>query len=139
MIVVDTNVVVYGLIPARHPAENAQANAAFLRDPEWCAPLLWRSEFRSLLATHVRVGGMVPADAASCWAEAVALLSPRERAVDGAAVLALAVRSGCTAYDCEFVALARSLGIPLVTADRRIVKAFPNVAVSLANFARGDS
>jgi predicted nucleic acid-binding protein len=47
-------------------------------------------------------------------------------------VLSLAAQSGCSAYDCEFVALAQDLRVPLVTTDRQILKAFPTVAVSPA-------
>lgn len=32
----------------------------------------------------------------------------------------------CSAYDCEFVWLARDLRLPLVTADRKVLDAFPD-------------
>jgi hypothetical protein len=38
---------------------------------------------------------------------------------------------------CEFVALAKDLNLPLVTADKQILTQFPDVAVSLATFVRG--
>jgi predicted nucleic acid-binding protein len=47
-------------------------------------------------------------------------------------VLRAAVASGCSSCDCELVALATMLEVPLVTADRQGLKAFPDVAVSLA-------
>jgi len=50
-------------------------------------------------------------------------------------VLGLAAQSGCTAYDCEFVALAADLGTRLVTADRRVLAAFPDIAVAPRAFA----
>jgi predicted nucleic acid-binding protein len=49
-------------------------------------------------------------------------------------VLELASRSGCSAYDCEFVALAQDLEVPLVTNDRQILKAFPTIAISPSAF-----
>ncbi len=43
---------------------------------------------------------------------------------------------GCIrpAYDCEFVALARDLNVPLVTSDKQVLTQFPDVATSLATF-----
>ncbi|NLH43945.1 MAG: type II toxin-antitoxin system VapC family toxin [Planctomycetes bacterium] len=63
---------------------------------------------------------------------------PRQRRqVASHPVLALAAASACSAYDCEFVALAKDLNLPLVTADKQILTQFPDVAVSLATFVRG--
>lgn len=56
---------------------------------------------------------------------------------EGTAVLALALKSGCGAYDCEFVWLASHLRVPLVTADKRILAAFPSVALSIEAFPSG--
>jgi len=44
-------------------------------------------------------------------------------------VFRLALESGCSAYDCEFVAVALDLEIPFVTADRQVLRAFPTLAV----------
>lgn len=49
-------------------------------------------------------------------------------------VLRLAARSGCSAYDCEFVALAKELGIALVTVDREVLRESPGVAVRLEEY-----
>lgn len=57
--------------------------------------------------------------------------------MDAESVLRLAFSSGCSAYDCEFVALAGKLGVPLVTADRRVLAAFPKVVRSLEEAAGG--
>ena len=43
--------------------------------------------------------------------------------------------SPCAAYDCEFVAVAQALDLPLVTADKRLLAAFPGTAVGLAEYA----
>jgi predicted nucleic acid-binding protein len=52
--------------------------------------------------------------------------------VDGAAVFRSALDLGLSAYDAEFVVLARALGTPLVTEDHQILEAAPGVAVPLA-------
>lgn len=46
-------------------------------------------------------------------------------------VMELVRDSECSAYDCEFVALAERLGAKLVTMDKKVLKAFPKRAVSL--------
>jgi len=50
-------------------------------------------------------------------------------------ILALAARSRCSAYDCEFVVLAQELGVPLVTTDAQVLQAFPTVALRPEIFA----
>jgi predicted nucleic acid-binding protein len=39
--------------------------------------------------------------------------------------------SSCSAYDCEFVALAQYLDIPLITEDKKILRDFPSATKSL--------
>jgi len=52
-------------------------------------------------------------------------------------VLELVSARECSAYDCEFVALAKGLGISLVTVDKKILKEFSQTAVSLDDFLAG--
>jgi len=51
MIVVDSNILACLYLPGEftEPAE-----VLFESDPDWAAPVLWRSEFRNILATYVR-------------------------------------------------------------------------------------
>jgi predicted nucleic acid-binding protein len=121
VIVVDTNVIVYLFVPGER---SSAAEALCRSDPEWAAPLLWRSEFRNVLATLVRLGRLDLGLAQSIQEEAEQMLSSREFAVDSTTVLELAAQSGCSAYDCEFVALAQYLEVPLVSADRKLRKRF---------------
>lgn len=50
--------------------------------------------------------------------------APLEFAVDSETVLELAAGSGCSACDCEFVALAEYLDVPLVSADQKLKTRF---------------
>lgn len=131
MIVVDTNVLAYLLIQGEH---TDTARAVLVRDPDWIAPPLWRSEFRNLLMHYLRRGIMSLPDALRVVAGAEGRLGGGEHAADSATILSLALASGCTAYDSEFVALAQAVGVPLVTADRKVLAAFPTVALSPADF-----
>lgn len=128
MIAVDTHVVAYLDLPTEF---TRHAEALLERDPEWVAPLLWRSEFRNILAGYLRRGLLTFDVAASLQAEAESLLAGAEHEVSSRQVLELARDSDCSAYDCEFVACALSLGVRRVTRDAKIVKAFPEVAVRL--------
>lgn len=127
MIVADTNLVAALLLPSEL---SSTASRIFERDPEWLVPLLWRSEWRSVLLKFLRAGriDLPGAVALATWAEE--RLSGRERLVESAEVLRLAASSGCSAYDCEYVALAEALDVPLVTSDARVLAAFPAVARS---------
>ena len=133
MIVADTNLIAYFSIHTEH---SAQAEAVCAADSVWVAPLLWRSEYRATLLKYIRHAGMGYEAAISSLRLAEEAVGGREYSVDARKVLELAYRSNCSAYDCEFVALAQDLGVKLVTTDKQILKAFPEVAVSLVGFAK---
>jgi predicted nucleic acid-binding protein len=132
VIVVDTNVVAYLYLSSE---QTEAAERTLLADPEWVAPLLWRSEMRNILALYVRQGLLSAADALRILSEAEELMAGREYEVRSRDVLELAIASGCAAYDCEFVLLAQDLGVALVTADRQVIARFPATAVDLRRFA----
>lgn len=131
MIVVDSNVLAYFYLPGDFTAE---AQALFERDPDWVAPVLWRSEFRNILAGYLRRGSLSFEEAVRIQAEAEDQMAGAEFAVDSLSVLGLVCNSSCTAYDCEFVALANELDTRLVTMDRKLLQAFPDRVMAL----RGD-
>ena len=127
MIVVDTNLVAYLYLSTDH---SETAEEVFRRDMEWCAPVLWRSEFRNVLVQYVKKNLLSLSDACKIMKKATGLLALREYEVSSANVLTLAAGSRCSAYDCEFVALAVRLQIPLVTFDKQIQQEFPDIALS---------
>jgi predicted nucleic acid-binding protein len=73
-------------------------------------------------------------EAVEVQASAEALLAGREYTVESDAVLTLVATSGRSAYDCEFVALAQALAVPLVTSDRQLLASFPETVVALSSF-----
>jgi predicted nucleic acid-binding protein len=132
LIVADTNTIAYLLIVG----ERTQLAKEVLRkDPDWVAPLLWRSEFRSVVALYLRRGFLSLAQALQLTEEAETLMHGGEYEVTSSRVLSLAAGSQCSTYDCEFVALAQELGLPLITSDSKILSEFPSIAVSPEDFA----
>jgi len=134
VIVADVNLIAYLLLggPGRGLAQRVLE-----RDPVWGAPLLWRSEFRNVLAAFMRRRDLSVSDACRAHGLADQLLAGQEFTVPGERVLALVAASECSAYDCEYVALAEELAVPLVTADRQLLRAFPERAISPRAFVAG--
>lgn len=128
MIVVDSNVIAYLYLPGEF---TAKAERLLEGEPDWAAPLLWRSELRSILALYIRKRLLGFDEAYRIQREAESLLADNEFDVDSFEVLSLARDSGCSAYDCEFIALARQLGVKLVTEDAKLRAAFPRLTSAL--------
>lgn len=130
MIVVDTNVIAYLYLPGDH---TRQAEALLERDSDWAAPVLWRGEFRSILAGYMRRRALTFEQARDLQTEAESLLAGGEYEIESQRVLELVRDSDCSAYDCEFASLAMQLGTKLVTVDGKLLKTFPRLAVPLAS------
>lgn len=133
MIVADTNLIAYFSIHTEH---SVLAEAVCAVDSVWAAPLLWRSEYRATLLKYMRHAAMNFESAIGSLRLAEETVAGREYSVDSRKVLRLADDSKCSAYDCEYIALAQDLGVQMVTADKQILKAFPETAVSLEKFAK---
>ena len=128
MIVVDSNILAYLYLPGEL---TPVAEALLEHDPDWAAPVLWRSEFRNILAGYMRRETLSFEQACGVQREAEDLLAGSEFEVASISVLELVRNSDCSAYDCEFVALAVQLETKLVTMDGKLLRAFPKVAVAL--------
>lgn len=128
MIVVDTNVLAYLYLPGEY---TAAAEGLLEQDSDWAAPILWRSEFRNILSGYLRRKAITFEQAISLQDEVESLLEGAEFEVKSRAVLELVRDSDCSAYDCEFIALAISLNTKLFTMDKKLLRAFPMHAVAL--------
>lgn len=129
MIVVDSNVLVYLYLPTDR---SVQAEKLRVLEPHWVAPRLWRSEMRSALSLYIRQRLITLEQALHIQAAAEHLLADAEFDIPSIEVLQLVNSSNCSAYDCEFVALAQRLGIKLVTSDKNVLREFPETAMALA-------
>ena len=128
MIVADTNVVVQFVV-----GDDGSADAARLHseDPVWAAPTILIGELRNVLLGFVRRGVLGPDHVKSMCDDAARMLGDRFADVPHDRVIDTALECGLTAYDAEFVVLARTLGVPLATSDREILEGAPDVAVSV--------
>jgi predicted nucleic acid-binding protein len=125
VIVVDVNVLAYLLIPGKY---THSAELLLEADTVWAAPRLWRSELRNVLATYLRSNLIEIEDTAALFQRAEEIIGTEEYEVETIEVLRLSKQSNCSAYDCEYVALAEFLDLEFVTADTKLAKAFPKRA-----------
>ena len=131
MIVTDTNIIAYLLLEG---VNTLKAKAAFHKDPDWIAPILWKSEFRNVLALYMRKQLLDVTRAGIIMNKAELLMQGGEYTVPSLDILSIAESSGCTAYDCEYIALAHEFTIPLITTDKKLLSSFPQTALSLDEF-----
>ncbi|MCD6185533.1 MAG: type II toxin-antitoxin system VapC family toxin [Deltaproteobacteria bacterium] len=131
MIIVDTNIISYFYLNSDY---SPIAEQVFKKDPVWSAPFLWRSEFRNVLTFYIRKNIIMLSEAIEIFEFAEELLKENEYEINSVQVLSLSHSSGCSAYDCEFVSLAKDLDISLITEDKKILKNFRDLAVSMNQF-----
>jgi len=131
MIVVDTNLIAHLLVPGENTVEAA---AVLQKDDDWMAPFLWRSEYRNVMAQYIRHERLTLEEAVENMSQAEMLMLDDEYHANSDDVLRLVSQSNCSAYDCEFVALAQEFGVSLVTFDKKILREFPDTAVSPTTF-----
>lgn len=130
MIVADVNLLAYLYLPGKF---TERAEGLLLRDGDWAVPRLWRSEFSNILATYMRQQPLSLAQAQAIYQRGYDLVAANEYQVSASDVLRLASASGCSAYDCEYVALAEHLDVKLVSADAKLCRAFPGRALALSD------
>jgi len=131
MIVVDSNIIAYLMIPSDRTKE---IEKLLLKDSEWIAPLLWRSEFRNILTLYMKQSQMSLILAEQTIARAENLLSEREYGVLSSDVLVLTYEKSLSAYDAEYVVLAINFGVPLITVDKKLLKEASEYAVSPSKY-----
>lgn len=136
MIVVDVNTIAYLWLPGQF---TELAEKVLERDPRWVTSVLWRSEFRNILAGYIRRGQLDLKAARRCLDAAENQLAGYEYLLPSELVMKKVRVSTCSAYDCEYVALAEDLQVKLVTSDREILREFPILATSLEEFAEGST
>ena len=131
MIVVDTNIIAYLYITGDR---SQQSEDLLSYDSDWVAPILWRSEFRNVLAQYLRKNLLKIDDILLIIQQAETLLADHEYEISSAHIMQLVKSSQCSAYDCEFVALAQYLDVPLITTDKKILREFPEITQTVESY-----
>jgi predicted nucleic acid-binding protein len=134
--VVDTNVVAYLLL----------GTAGFVDEARGCldavsnlfAPAHWEVELTNVVWMAVRAGVLAPDEGH------VRLSLARRLGIESVTTATLcqgallrSISSGVAVYDTLFVELASRAGCPLLTFDKSVLKAFPDIAVRPRDLHKG--
>ncbi len=131
MIIADTNIISYLLLPTSY---TDSVESLYKTDPDWAAPILWKSEFRNVMALYLRKKIISLEKAMQIQDTAESIIIQNEYDVSSSQVLALIDESNCSSYDCEFIALAHHFDTKLVTQDKKILNEFPSTAISVSDY-----
>jgi predicted nucleic acid-binding protein len=129
VIAVDCNVLAQLLFDAD---QTPRARTLLQQDADWHSEALIVVEFTNVLATAIRVRGMPMKDASIALTQAQAVVEPGLHAANHHETLTLASQYRVSAYDARYLAVARDLGVKLVTEDARLRAAAPKLTQSLA-------
>ncbi|RAI58127.1 PIN domain nuclease [Roseicella frigidaeris] len=125
-VVVDASVAAKWVVAEAH----SEAAAALLDLEALYAPDHWQAEAVNVLWSKQQFGDLTVAEAE---ARLDLLLRAPIQAVPIATLMpgafAIAVGNGVTVYDALYLALARDLGIPFVTADARLLRKVTDAAL----------
>jgi predicted nucleic acid-binding protein len=129
VLVVDTNVLGYLFIEGDF-SRNARALLEY--DSDWHSEPFILVELTNVFATEIRVRRASLRDAMLALTHAQVVIEPGFYRARHADVLSLAIEFKVSAYDARFLAVARALGVPLVTEDVKLRKAAPPLTQSIA-------
>ena len=124
MIVVDTNILAHFWLPSD---ATDLSDRLYQQDPEWIAPILWRSEFRNVVTLYLRKELLDLSEALLIVEKAELQMKGQEFQVNSVQVLHHVSHSPCSSYDCEFISLAKDLDLDFITIDKQLLKAFPKL------------
>jgi len=136
MIVVDANILLYATIECD---TTLLTQALKSKDPDWRAPPLLIDETTNVLATYERRGILTLDQCQALLRSTMAFMEVASIAVDFNLVLDIAARHRISGYDAQYVVLAQTLDVALVTEDRKLREALPGIALSLSEYLSGSS
>jgi len=130
MIVVDASVVAFLLIDG----ELTDAVRELHRiDPDWVTPPILNHEMLNILAAVGSAEGSSEA-MEPIWRHVRALVASRQQVPDPVRSLRLGVELGISGNEAQYLCLAESLGLPLITQEKSLLQAAPKRAVSVHDY-----
>jgi predicted nucleic acid-binding protein len=133
MIPVDANILAYYFIDGPF---TKLARQVFAKDKEWVVPPLWKHEFISILLKIARQGTKNEAYLLTLLENANALIEGNEKPVDLRQAFHLAIQYRVSSYDAQYLALAQTLGISLLTEDNKLRQSAPDLTMSMQTFLK---
>lgn len=135
-VVVDTNVVANLLLGTEGFVDEAKACFNTVSNP--IAPAHWEAELTNVVWMAIRSGILLPADGPVRLSLAKRLgIESLNTATLCQGALLRSVASGIAVYDTLFVELAARTGCPLLTFDKAVIKAFPDIAIRPRDLPEG--
>lgn len=131
MIVVDANILIYSLIEGDY---SPLVHKLRERDMDWRTTGLCLHEILNVLATYQRRDILTLAQCKKLLEHAERFMTVAQCEMKMNAALAVAAKYTITGYDAQYVALAQSLNVPLITEDRKLREAVPGIAFSMQEF-----
>jgi predicted nucleic acid-binding protein len=134
--VVDTNVVAYLLLGTPEFVDEARTCFQAVAVP--LAPAHWEAELAHVLWMAARAGVLPPEEASARLGlgRRLGIESVSTTTLCGGALLR-AIETGVAVYDTLFVELAARTGCPLLTFDKALLRAFPEIAIRPGQLGRG--
>ena len=134
MIVTDVNVIVYFMLSAGDPPLSGLAKKVFAANPAVIVPSLWRHEYLNVLAKYVRGRRLDLSAAESLWRAALINFEPCERPLRQERVLEIVLEKDVAGFDAQYLALAEDFKAKVITEDKKLLKAAPEICLSMAEW-----
>jgi predicted nucleic acid-binding protein len=131
MIVIDANILIYTLIECDNSHLIPKLRA---KDADWRTTGLCRHETLNVLATYQRRGVLTLEQCQELLNHANRFIAQAQCEVNFATSLDIAAKYGISGYDAQYVELAASLSVPLISEDRKLRQAAPEMVMSLQQF-----
>lgn len=131
MIVVGANILIYSLIKCDQSPLIQKLRG---KDSDWRTTALCLHETLNVLATYQRRDVLTLTQCRELLNHAGRFMKVAQCEVEMDVALAVAAEYAITGYDAQYVALAQSLNAPLITEDRKLLKAVPGIAYSMQEF-----